>query len=717
VRTTDVIVSSPESDGMAWMRAAAVLIAVLLGATAMRSMVYAEDGSARPAAEIRVSDGHPWRPPFGVERVGRPLVVTIELAAPPESATDYVLVARRGDRELSRTELTFADPSPTKCRVPINPWPTELVVESHGGQGATVELARQAFEPPEFEAAAIARAAETVNPVDLGCIFVPSDWLLLRGDQTGQVVGSAICRRGDMADLRVSVWFASMPDKRCETQLTLAQDQPGAFELPLPPLSAALDRDTLHVCIDSPDGARVWQQTIATMLVHEPPQWPTFGAVATKLRYDAPISVRSDDGSYSTIDYDGAWDPQLQDVVVALPNGSRFVFWRGSSYVPFWAGRCNTGLSYEWAETSPPPDGFTDCVEPLMDKELRYGRVAIVESTPARVHVRWSYQSCDFQYKVWGDSAVEDFYFYPDGFGTRVLTLQSVPTGDYELSEFIILTPPATYPLSVLPANLVDVLFLDGEKRALDFPFFPEQQGFKVESRDVAALFRVRLHRDEPMAAIYFNPRELKMPPAIFAPFFDQGELVTPTYWGSHWPLGRGKTTGWAIDDRVATSPCHNSVMSWARTRPEPLRIARTVTLDTLGRSQSMVIQTWVWLIGMSDADDARLLQWAHSFAEPPSVRVVGGRLEAESYLPERRAIRLVPESDTITMHIQPGRVCVNPVLELDGAPRVLRRVLLADCPLTPGQFAWDGRVLWIDATVTEETPVRLELAADPPRP
>ena len=43
-----------------------------------------------------------------------------------------------------------------------------------------------------------------------------------------------------------------------------------------------------------------------------------------------------------------------------------------------------------------------------MDKELRYGRVRIVESTPARVHVRWSYQSCDFQYKVWGDSAVED---------------------------------------------------------------------------------------------------------------------------------------------------------------------------------------------------------------------------------------------------------------------------------------------------------------------
>ena len=62
-----------------------------------------------------------------------------------------------------------------------------------------------------------------------------------------------------------------------------------------------------------------------------------------------------------------------------------------------------------------------------MDKELRYGRVEIVESTSARVHVRWSYQSTDFNYKVWGDEAVEDYYFYPDGFGTRVVDSQVRP--------------------------------------------------------------------------------------------------------------------------------------------------------------------------------------------------------------------------------------------------------------------------------------------------
>ena len=151
------------------------------------------------------------------------------------------------------------------------------------------------------------------------------------------------------------------------------------------------------------------------------------------------------------------------------PTAPRFVFWRGSSYIPFWAGKHNTGACYEWAEIITRLKDAVDCVEPLMDKELRYGRVEIVESTAARVHVRWTYQSTDLHYKVWGDEAVEDYYFYPDGFGTRVLTLKSDPATDYELSEFIILTPQGTYPFEVLPETLVDMIGLDG-RRKMELP-------------------------------------------------------------------------------------------------------------------------------------------------------------------------------------------------------------------------------------------------------
>jgi hypothetical protein len=260
----------------------------------------------------------------------------------------------------------------------------------------------------------------------------------------------------------------------------------------------------------------------------------------------------------------------------------------------------------------------------------------------------------------------------------------------------------------VLPPNLADILFIDGQKRELKFPFFPAEQGDKMKSREMPAIYRVRLHKDDPLPAVYFNPLDLKLPPAVFPPFFDKAQLVTPCYWGSHWPLARGKTTGWAIDDRVQVSPCHNSVMSFARSRPKPLRTAQVETLDTLGRSKPMIVQTWVWLIGRSDAGDARLLDWARSFSKPPALEVQGARVEAESYIPERRAMRLVVEEPTVSIKIKPATPCVHPVFELQAAPKTLARVELAGRVLDAKDYAWDGQTLWINATLAQEAELRL---------
>ena len=605
--------------------------------------------------------------------------------------------------EIGRHALTLSG-QPPKSHVEFDHWPSELVLFRQAGSNQVQELVRQKVDTPEFEAEALARPDDPVHPVDLGTILVPSDWLLLEGQQSGTIRFAALCRRPGLSRVLLKAWFASVPESISSVELLLVTDQRAEATLPLPVPSAVGDRDVLHVSVESTSGDRLWQKEIPTMIVRQRPAWARFGAAQTKLRYDAPISVRAGDGSLSSIPFEQGWREQLQDVVVSLPNGTRFVFWRGSSYVPFWAGRSNNCLSYEWAETSPPADGFEDCVEPLMDKELRYGRVQIVESTPARVHVRWSYQSCDFKYKVWGDSAVEDFYFYPDGFGTRVLTIQSVPEGDYELSEFIILTPQSTYPFSVLPPEMVDILFLDGTKRQIVFPFNPAAQGEKMKSSGVPALYRVRLHNDEPQAAIYFNPLDIQLPPAVFGPFYDQGVLVTPHYWGSHWPLARGKTTGWSIDNRINLTPCHNSVMSWARSRPAPLRLARLETIDTLGKSKSMVVQTWAWLIGMTDANDERLLEWAQSFAKPPSLELSGARLGAQPYVPERRAICLQAESKNVAITLKPSTPCVNPVFEFSPTPGKLVRVALSDRDLEPDCFAWDGSTLWLDETFREPT-------------
>jgi hypothetical protein len=560
-----------------------------------------------------------------------------------------------------------------------------------------------------FEADAEPDVEPITNPVDLGAILIPHGWFLIGPTQTAFLDIAAISQAHNEPQARLRAWYASEPTNAVSIPFSLSAGEREQTRIRLPAAPPKIDRDIVHVTLERPNGDVFWKKTIPAMIVHEPPRWPRFGAMATKLRYDAPISVRNVDGTYSALDYAKEWDPHLQDVVVSLPNGTRFVFWRGSSYVPFWAGRRNTGFCYEWAETTPPADGFTDSVEPLMDKELRYGRVEIVKSTAARIHVRWSYQSCDFNYKVWGDSAVEDFYFYPDGFGTRVLTLKSTPNSNYELNEFIILTPQDAYPLDVLPENLVEILFFDRKKREITFPYNAAIQGVKMKSRDLPAIYRVKLHKDDPMTAIYFHAQDRRLPPVVYRPFTDAGRIVTRCYWGSHWPLARGQSTGRGINDRIHTSPAHNSVMTWAMQRPPTLRAARLQTLDALGRAKLMDIQSWFWLIGLTDETDSYLLEFAQSFASPPSIEALtGARLETESFSPERRALRLLADSSIISMELRPTGICVNPVFEIRNVSPRLAHINVDGSPLPCERYAWDGKTLWISATLRKPSNMRI---------
>ena len=101
------------------------------------------------------------------------------------------------------------------------------------------------------------------------------------------------------------------------------------------------------------------------MLAQSPPAPPRFGATYERLRYDAPISVREPKtGKFSEMTYEGGWKPELSDVVVWLPNQARFVFWRGSSYIPFWAGLHNTGACMSGPRSSRSRQGPSIALSP-----------------------------------------------------------------------------------------------------------------------------------------------------------------------------------------------------------------------------------------------------------------------------------------------------------------------------------------------------------------
>jgi hypothetical protein len=672
-------------------------------------------GDERPSGQrvqIHLDPGHPWRPPFGLEKIGRPVALVLESPTRPPSSTCR-LTAFAGGKETSRSAVSFPHVPPYKARVLLTSQAELVVLSSVPRAGEEpAELARQAILIEPLEADAVARAENPVNPVDLGTILVPSGWLLVVPGQAATLEAAAISRTRDWPVGRLSARFESAPEDVKAVPMPLRPGKRVAVSLKLPAAPSGRDRDQLLAVLDDGAGHELWRKSFRVMLVQKPPRRPQFGATYERLRYDAPISVRDPKtGKYSTLKYEDGWKSGLLDVVVRLPGGGRFVFWRGSSYIPFWAGRQNTGFCYEWAEIISQPPGAVDCVEPLMDKELRYGRVEIVESTSARVHVRWTYQSTDFEYKVWGDQAVEDYYFYPDGFGTRVLTLEADPRNDYELSEFIILTPAGAYPFDVLPVRAVDALFLDGRKHEfhLPNPAAADPATKEADKPGVPAIYRIRFARnDDDPVAIYFNPGEPHLPPTVFAPFTDGGQVVTPCYWGSHWPLARGNSTGWAIDDRIGLTPCHNSVLSWAGCRPEPIQSARRPTLDAQGKARSMSERRWAWLIGTSAESDARLVERAKSFAALPDLDLQGARVSPAGYAIERRAICLEGTAREIQITIKPRSPCVNPVFEFEHAPPGTIDVSLGGKALNRVRYAWDGRTLWLDSTITAPSVLRL---------
>ena len=664
------------------------------------------------APRFQLDPGHPWRPPFGVERVGLTPVI-VQFASDTHPAPEHWLAAYREGKEVERKALDVSGNSPFTARLTFatSPAPEELLLLAKNKDGKTVEQARWKVERPAFEADAEAVADPVVNPVDLGAILPPADWLVLGPEQQARVTVAAFSAKETISGAEVLAWFASDTAKTTKAAIELPKGVRTELRLTLPSPATAGDHDTLHVALRDAKGRELWRKTIRTMLMRGSPKLPAFGATETKLRYDYPLLSYSGPDKVTEIPYDQAWAPERKDVVIALPNGSRFVLWRGAAYTPFWAGKHNTALNFEFAEAPRRPDGL-DCIDAASDKELRRSRVEIIESTAARVHVRWTAQPCDLNYKVWGETATEDFYFYPDGFGSRTVTLQTEPKAEYEIEELLILTPPAAYPLRVLPENLIDVLFRDGTKRELTFPLLDQERDYeKLISGELPPLYRIRFGIREPLSAVYFNPGWKRLPSTAYRPFYSQGQMVTPYYWGNHLPLARRKPTGINIDDLAAMTPAHNAMMSWGHRRPQPLESRTAEMRDALGVTRTMQIEKWAWLIGLSNADDTRLLEWSRSFATPPKVEAAGARLGSPSYSTERRATLLTVEKPIVSLMITPSTSCVHPVFELQNAPKTLAVVELNGRPLAATEFAWDGHVLWLNATLRSATTLRLKFA------
>src|SRR5712692_9229977 len=247
-----------------------------LGLTAVSPIAAQDDCSENVEARVHVDPGHPWRPPFGLDRVGQPMTALVEVTSEKRLVREYSLVGYLRGKEVGRYALTEInhqrkDPSSYFERVKFDTYPDELALFAQCRfQGKPVELVRETIQRPAFETDAEAAPEQLINPVDLGMVLFPADWLLLGPSQKSIVRVAAISRHRDLPDARVTAWFESTPGEKVAGAIQLTREHQSHVSVRLPATSSA-ERDVLHVAISDVEGKELWQKKIQTSRVNKPP--------------------------------------------------------------------------------------------------------------------------------------------------------------------------------------------------------------------------------------------------------------------------------------------------------------------------------------------------------------------------------------------------------------------------------------------------------------
>jgi len=270
---------------------------------------------------------------------------------------------------------------------------------------------------------------------------------------------------------------------------------------------------------------------------------------------------------YAHLKYDPVWDKNWRvgdhpDIVVRFDDGGhKFVFWRGTSYIPCWVTDNGIWYTNEFVERRGIHNENTEgCVEPMSDKQCRFSQVRIIESNDARVVIHWRYSPIDVQYEHaftdpetgWFDWVDEYYVIYPNATGVRDITVRSSGLNKWiEYQEGIVVNQPGTLPDDNIEAGAISIANMEGEH----ITYFWDQNGGPVFDRnpDRANIVTVNLKSEK-------RPFALVPPP-------EKGNNMITSYgghsrksifnWWDHWPVSQD-----ASDGRSASSAARPSQSS-----------------------------------------------------------------------------------------------------------------------------------------------------------
>ncbi len=414
--------------------------------------------------------------------------------------------------------------------------------------------------------------------------------------------------------------------------------------------------------------------------------WKTFGA------------------HYTHLDFHDAWKSMFRmsghpDVVVSFDKQpGRYVLWHGVGYIPMLVSENGRWYSNEFNET-----WWGGCCEPMSDKRMVYGRVDIVEQSPARVVLKWRYPLSNVYYKIyaegWGDDSGWgewcDWYFtiYPDGRVVKRMRVWMSRTHSHEWHESMAIFGPEQHPEEVVETRpALTLATLDGEVRKYDWI---EKPPTGVDYKDVR-LHVINLKAD-------YDPYSIA-PIRTGNVYKDRGDMpysVFPAW--NHWPVGQFPSDGRYV--RYPDRTAHSSLthLYWL---PSPLFGER-------GCFEEKIL-----IEGLSNEPVEKLIDLARSSMEPPAPE--GSTGIAVHHDRNTQAYSIVRESGdikrmSVRLKATKDRPAVNPVFTVEnwGSDQVAKLTINGRAPdkamdirqgVVRRANGVNALVIWIEMTCREET-------------
>ncbi|MCD6082968.1 hypothetical protein J7J59_02510 [Candidatus Aerophobetes bacterium] len=398
-------------------------------------------------------------------------------------------------------------------------------------------------------------------------------------------------------------------------------------------------------------------------------------------------------------------------VVVEFEKPWRLVSWSKYQYIVNWDLGGGVWFTPEWLETHSPDDGF--CYEPLMDKELRYSRVRILEAGPVRAKIHWHYALCNPRYEIFNGNSTADEYYtvYPDGIAVRKLVgwpgNESEFGGNshfWEVMEFILKTGGIPIEDVINKKECFSFQSEKGEKLSFPWPIpkpfawgqeplcnsYPQVKDWKFY------IGRIYLKdRPDPFCMFVKDKRIFPYKPCSSTSYGSCNGDHPPL---TLWDIGRRST--WEGGTSASFLSCQ-AIRHPGEKPPRPC--------------------VWLFLTGATEQDDAYLIDlgqsWynpAYIIGPPPVTAGYGDEpVYYEGYSFSERAYQFRKmKGEKVSFLMMPSMDVINPVIRVSGWKTPSVSVSFDSYPLDTkdfqAQLKGDELLLWINKRVSKNTKVEI---------